>query len=139
MSALGCVRPGIDTADTQNPMPDTGTIDLDACELPDLGEGRSLGPKSCENGICEVVAGPFIMGDANPDRPEQCPPRSVELSEFAIDEREVSNGEWNACVDAGACVEAPAWCESLVPMQEHDELPVVCISWYEASEYCDWV
>ena len=33
MSALlGCVRPGIDTADTQNPMPDTGTIDLDACE-----------------------------------------------------------------------------------------------------------
>ena len=79
------------------------------------------------------------MGDANPDRPEQCPPRSVELSESAIDEREVSNGEWNACVDAGACVEAPAWCESLVPMQEHDELPVVCISWYEASEYCDWV
>ena len=130
---------GLDTADTSGAPVDTGALELEACEQPDLGDGRVFGPKSCTDGICEIVSGTFIMGDANPERPEQCPPRIVELSEFAIDEHEVNNHEWDACVNAGVCVEAPVWCESLVPMQEHDELPVVCISWYEASDYCAWV
>jgi formylglycine-generating enzyme required for sulfatase activity len=136
---VACTRPGLDSADSSAPSDDTAAPDLGDCEIPNPGGGRTLGPKSCTDGVCEVKASEFVMGDANPDRPEQCPARVVELGVFSMDEREISNADWEECVNAGACEEAPSWCESLVPYQEHDQLPVVCISWYEALDYCEWV
>ena len=107
-----------------------------ACAVEVAHSGQPVGEESCAEGICEVPAGAFVMGSG--DAEDRCPERSVELSAFAIGRFEVLRFEWEACVDAGACEEARL-CETEVPNQEEALLPVTCVSWQEAEDYCGWV
>ncbi len=56
------------------------------------------------------------------------PPRAARLRAFALDAREVTAGQWRACVAAGGC--PPMGCEA------PDEAPARCVSWSEARAYC---
>lgn len=121
----------LDSADT------AAAEDVSACEAEDPGSGAVVGEVDCVDGICEVPAGDFVMGSADPVHPDQCPPRRVTLSAFAIDETEVTAAGWAACVGAGAC-ETPPQCPTEAAFDSEDALPVVCVGWQEAADFCAW-
>ncbi|MCA9970744.1 MAG: formylglycine-generating enzyme family protein, partial [Anaerolineales bacterium] len=111
-----------------------------------------------------VPAGPFVRGSTaeevdaavalcrqNPDR-ETCaredfasemPPRTVTLRAFYMDETEVTNDEYRACVAADAC-EPPAEGSgdyrraAYFDEPAFGDYPVVYVSWEDAAAYCEW-
>jgi formylglycine-generating enzyme required for sulfatase activity len=105
-----------------------------------------------------VPAGPFTMGsDADVALAEcqkfqlECqrswfedeePVRRVTLDAFYIDQYEVTNARYAACVEAGACdppAETSSWTqESYYGNPEYDDFPVIYMSWEQARSYCEW-
>ena len=95
-----------------------------------------------------VPAGVFNRGSAD-GKPDEAPVRAIEMSGFAVTRREVTEAEYERCVDAGKC--APAhyddgkcliWAGSgfrRVTVPAHlrgGGLPVVCVTWQQARAYC---
>ncbi len=121
-----------------------------------------------------VPAGPFARGADEEDvrggmevcaatyaSPPDCNPgwfarerprRVITLAAFYIDEVEVTNARYNACVAAGACrapdraacqiydPAAGAWRRGAPPgpYLAAPDHPVVCVTWEEAEGYCRW-
>jgi formylglycine-generating enzyme required for sulfatase activity len=82
-------------------------------------------------------AGALILGSDDGAADER-PVRTVELAAFDLDRREVTQAEWQACRDAGACTavlcqESPYWSPTKYP--EH---PALCMSHDQAQAYCAW-
>jgi len=121
-----------------------------------------------------IAAGPFFRGLSNDfrvmfsntcprlaDNPsvdckedvglrDEIPMSTVELPAYAMDSHEVSNGQWQACVDAGGCA-AIDWssCENRttqgytpflrVPKElRAPDRPAICVTKAEASAFCTW-
>jgi formylglycine-generating enzyme len=87
--------------------------------------------------MVKVPAGPFLRGStAGQGNADERPQRSVQLGAFEIDKREVTVGQYRACVQAGVCTE---------PSREKgcgargDDLPATCVDWKQATSYCGWV
>ncbi len=101
--------------------------------------GQVVGSVDCQDGVCEVPAGSFWVGSED-GQPDECPPREVELSAFAIDAKEVTRTALEACVDAGVCSPVPAYCDNLFLNHPADagQLPAVCVTWQQAADYCEW-
>jgi formylglycine-generating enzyme required for sulfatase activity len=83
-----------------------------------------------------VSADKFLMGaEADEGASEELPQHPVTFtSSFALGKVEVTIGEWNKCVAAGACrsVSFPdGWGE--------DNYPVINVSWHDAEEYVSWL
>ena len=81
----------------------------------------------------EVLPGPF------PDFLEH----TVYLDSYWIDKAPVSNGQYQRCVQAGAC--RPCGQNNIPPQgvnyfteSEYANYPVVNVSWYMARDYCEW-
>jgi formylglycine-generating enzyme required for sulfatase activity len=93
-------------------------------------------------GMVVVPAGPFWRG-CNDAVDHQCagnerPGRCITLSGFELDEMEVTQASYAACVAAGACTR-PSDCEDFRYDPVHDaRLPVACVSWSQAKAYCAW-
>ncbi|HMJ11558.1 MAG TPA: SUMF1/EgtB/PvdO family nonheme iron enzyme [Polyangiaceae bacterium] len=104
---------------------DAGTVPLNCTSSGDRGE------------MVSVPAGEFLMGCNsavdNQCEPREQPGRQVTLNAFQIDKTEVTQDQYTACVDAGACAEpACEWnCEQM-------DLPATCILWADAKKYCEW-
>jgi formylglycine-generating enzyme required for sulfatase activity len=85
-----------------------------------------------------VPAGEFTMGSSDADRDardEEKPAHAVDLDAFWIDKTEVTNAQYQKCVEAGACQEPACW--------ENGDLngadqPVVCVTWDDAQAYAAW-
>lgn len=96
--------------------------------------------------MVEVPAGPFLMGcDLSNPHETYCsynvwhqdePVRSIYLDAFEIDKYEVTNSEYRACMEAGAC--DPPWMTLLVNNPDLDLHPVTFISWWSAQDFCTW-
>jgi len=92
-----------------------------------------------------VPGGDFIMGskaeDANADDDEK-PERTVYLDAFWIDKYEVTNGQYESCVEAGGCTspnESKSYLRSsYYGNSEFDNYPVIQIYWNLAVAYCEW-
>lgn len=94
-----------------------------------------------------VPAGEFTMGSEQ-GFPDEVPVHKVYLDAFYIDLTEVTNKQWQECVDAGACKpprRTDCCLEKSVGARpfyygnpEYDDYPVVFISWYDARDYCAW-
>ena len=85
-----------------------------------------------------VPAGTFAMGSTDGAADER-PVHDVTLGAFWVDWIEVTNAQYQKCVEAGAC--DPPSCTLGTPTygdpgkREH---PVVCVNWRNAVGYCAW-
>ena len=97
-----------------------------------------------------VPAGSFWMGSTTDDRyayQNEMPQREVTLDAFWIDQTEVTNAKYAACVNAGVCDPPTAFGmiklnsmtrDSYYDNPEFDNYPVVYVNWFSAQTYCEW-
>lgn len=74
---------------------------------------------------------------------DELPLHQVRVSEYWIDQYEVSNAQFALCVQAGACQE-PYYRSSATHTEyygnaSYGDFPRVGVSWLEAQDYCQWV
>ncbi|HQY91799.1 formylglycine-generating enzyme family protein [Caldilinea sp.] len=98
--------------------------------------------------MVDVPGGPFFMGcDRTNPAEGPCsedwsynyldePVRVVQVDDFKIDKYEVTNQEYRACVDAGAC-DLPLD-PTLINKSEFDLYPAAFVSWWDATAFCTW-
>jgi formylglycine-generating enzyme required for sulfatase activity len=67
---------------------------------------------------------------------DEHPAHQVRVSDLWIDRTEVTVEQYRRCVAAGLCLEPPY--ASGARRFDRPELPVVMVSWYDASSYCAW-
>lgn len=89
------------------------------------------------NSMIAIPKGTFMMGCMHPDRcsPDEYPAHAVELSDFEIQQNEVSQGDYEACMAAGKCTRPAANFEP----EQQGQLPVRDVSWSQAQAYCAFV
>jgi eukaryotic-like serine/threonine-protein kinase len=88
-----------------------------------------------------VPAGPFVMGFAG-GYPDEGPVHSVTLDAFWIDRTEVTNAEYELCVQGGAC-QPPVkrnsnGIDNYFGNPQYGDYPVVFVDWAAADAYCNW-
>jgi len=85
--------------------------------------------------VVHVPDGEFLMGwDASPysfERPEH----TVYLDAYWIDQTEVTNAQYRACVEAETCAAPNSWNDAST---SGDDQPAF-VSWDDAQAYCEWV
>ncbi len=92
-----------------------------------------------------VPAGVFVMGsreDNSEADNDEYPQHDVVLDGFWIDRTEVTNGQYEQCVAAGAC-DAPDEVGSYTRDTYYGDpqfanYPVVRVNWFDAANYCSW-
>ncbi len=87
-----------------------------------------------------VPGGTFAMG-SNAGGSES-PVHAVTLSPYYIDQYEVTNASWAACVAAGGC-QLPGDTDAFdntpyYGVEAFNGYPVIYVSWYHADAYCRW-
>lgn len=65
--------------------------------------------------------------------------RDLQVEHFAIDAYEVTNKQYRAFLRANPGQPKPPHWDRIIEGSEHDELPVVYVSWEEAVAYAEWV
>jgi formylglycine-generating enzyme required for sulfatase activity len=113
------------------------------------GEGKRGGTRQVEF----LNVQPFTFGDDTPCdagcsddmRPLVYPKMTVQLQPFAMDIHEVTNAQYLACVDDGACSDLGGWnlpnsaIDSYFRNADYDDYPVALASWLQARAYCNWL
>jgi formylglycine-generating enzyme required for sulfatase activity len=89
-------------------------------------------PKIQAQEMVNIPAGAFTMGSETGDADER-PLHKVELARFSIDRFEVTQAQYQRCVEAGYCRRAKQYPDNI-----GSKLPVVGVTWGDASRYCDW-
>jgi len=96
----------------------------------------------CIEGACAWVdwvalpLGSFSMG-SNSGGSEELPVHTVAVPAFEIGRTEVTNHEFQACLDLGGCLDTPyteEGCNWDMPGREAH--PVNCVSWEQAHDFC---
>jgi formylglycine-generating enzyme len=92
--------------------------------------------------MVEIPRGEFQMGAPADTSTLFDPLHPVYLSRFWIDRTEVTNRDWNACADDGACPRKPH--DPNLPSgyetdSTFDEFPAVNVTRKEAQAYCEWL
>lgn len=85
-----------------------------------------------------IPAGQYTLGDVE----SSSLPRTVVVSEYAVDRTEVTNGAYRRCYEQGACPR-PAATSSATHADYFDNptferFPVVNVDWRSATAYCAW-
>jgi formylglycine-generating enzyme required for sulfatase activity len=122
----------------------TATPTMVDTPTPAPGEIRRIAPT---DGMIQIFvpAGEFLMG-SGPGDPQadedEMPQRVVTLGPYWIDETEITNAMYGACVAAGACSPPAAINsnsrDSYYPSPEFSSYPVVFVDWVSARDYCAW-
>lgn len=107
---------------------------------PDLGEpdGESDTSETINppEGMVHIPAGEFLRGS---DRePDEMPMGEIYLSDFWIDQTEVTVEAYDRCVFAGACLE-PGACDFELDNWDNPDRrdhPINCVNWMKAETYC---
>ncbi len=104
--------------------------DLPECPLPEL----DLTP-------VRVSSGRFLMGSDTAAEDER-PAHVLNISSFRIDRTEVTNRQYQRCVEAGAC-RRPALASSHHRKEYYQnppfaDYPVIFVDWFQAQAYCGY-
>jgi len=89
-----------------------------------------------------VPGGAFMMGcdsSSEPDcdlHPDARPDHEVWLDDFMIRITEVSQRDYQSCLEAGACTPPSANFDPVNPV--YDGTPVRNVTWEQAAQYCEW-
>jgi serine/threonine-protein kinase len=134
---MSFVEPGTETSVS---VTSTTTIDPNGT----LGIGSTMLGKDGMT-LLYVPAGEFKMGstDADPLALDgEKPQHTVYLDAFWIDQTEVTNKQYAACVSAGAC-KLPSDTKSYTRSSyygnsQFDDYPVIYVDWDQATVYCAW-
>jgi serine/threonine-protein kinase len=91
-----------------------------------------------------VPEGDFIMGSPEDSGDaDEHPLHPVNLAAYWIDLTEVTNAMYAKCVLTGACRspsnDSSYWRASYYGDPKYTDYPVIYVSWYAASAYCQWV
>lgn len=90
-------------------------------------------------GSTKEQAAQFIKAGLDKDRAEREQPRhTVELSEYSIGKYPVTNREYQAFVRDAKYKPPQGWEGDQFPAEKGGH-PVVYVSWYDASAYCQWL
>lgn len=114
----------------------------------DCGAGFVCQDKICKqkpddgDGMLDIPAGSFMMG-CNEDLDSACdadelPYHEVSLSAYKIDERETTQEQYQACIDAGGCFVPGTDDNCEWDPSNRGDYPVVCVTWEQADAYCRW-
>jgi len=93
-----------------------------------------------------IPAGNSYIGARNDYRiaePDERPQTRISLDAFWINETEVTNAEYENCVDAEAC-STPVYTGSATRtayygLVTYGDYPVLGVTWYQARDYCAWI
>ncbi len=125
---------------TETPMPAATATAILPQSTPTVGLGSvAVSPKDGMPSVY-VPEGAFTMGNfGGTDNPEH----TVQLKAYLIDQSEVTNALYLACLQAGACTPPLNNRSATRPSYYGDaafaNYPVVNVSWYQARDYCKWV
>jgi formylglycine-generating enzyme len=78
-----------------------------------------------------VLGGTFELGDPN-GRPDEREPGEAYVDTFYMDRYEVTNAEFERCIEAGRCERPMPFRRFMTANQ-----PMVAVSWYSAVAYCE--
>ena len=78
----------------------------------------------------------YTIGLAGPDQ-DHMPPQQIELTEFWIDQYEVTNAQYADFLAATDRQSPPNWPGEKIPAGQ-EEHPVKGVSWESAAAYCEW-
>jgi formylglycine-generating enzyme required for sulfatase activity len=117
----------------------TPTLTKTLIPTPTLGPGSTMIGEKGET-LVYVPAGEFTMG-SDAGASDEKPVHTVYLDAFWIDQTEVTNKQYQACVDAGTC-EPPSSTSSYTHPNyygnpEFDNYPVIYVNWDKANRYCE--
>jgi sulfatase modifying factor 1 len=113
----------------------TSFVNTAACDHGCMDERR------CPGAMIQIPGGNFVMGsDDTEGESDERPERTVTLEPFHMDMFEVTNAEYQECVQAGACTE-PRYAysdtrASYYGNPNYSHYPVLYVSWFQAKEYC---
>ncbi|MFI5363571.1 MAG: SUMF1/EgtB/PvdO family nonheme iron enzyme [Elusimicrobiota bacterium] len=110
----------------------------DGYERPGAAPGRTVKPGRTAAGKAgirwaRIPGGEFIMG-ADDLGPAARPRHEVRIKPFQMTRTLVTNKQYKACVDAGACTKA----DSYGYWFEGDSQPVVGVDWNQAKTFAKW-
>src|SRR5688572_12199927 len=92
--------------------------------------------------MISIPAGSFVMGDNTIGEPDEAPAHVVSLNAYTIDQFEVSNEQYAACVEAGECSPPSSsgseFRASYFDDAEFRNYPVIFVTWRDASTFCEW-
>jgi serine/threonine-protein kinase len=115
-----------------------------ATELPTLSIGSTTIGKDGAT-LVYVPSGSFMMGSADTDSlayPGEKPQHPVTLDAFWIDQTEVTNKQYAACISDGGCTPLSATSSSTRTTYygtvQFDGFPVIYVDWNQANAYCLW-
>ncbi|MCZ8156188.1 MAG: SUMF1/EgtB/PvdO family nonheme iron enzyme [Leptospira sp.] len=100
-------------------------------------KGKSIDGMSC------IPSGTMIRG-SNKFEPNERPEHSVFVGEFWMDQFEVTNLDFQLCLEAGYCKDClkNQTCDFIGArygkIYQRPKQPVLGVSWYTATEYCHW-
>jgi formylglycine-generating enzyme required for sulfatase activity len=114
------------------PSPEPAPVQEAALPAARISAGLIKDCKYCPE-MVKIPAGSFVMGSDSGDWTEKPALRVTIAKPFALGKYELTAGEWQACVDAGAC-------QPLTHMQDATaNSPVYNVSWNEVQGYLKWL
>ncbi len=112
------------------------TREADGMPMVYVPAGRfTMGSDDAAIELAAVMCGQFSDGCTRDTFADEQPTHTVTLDAFWIDRTEVSNAQYRRCVEAGACTATS--CPDNADLNG-DAQPAVCVSWSQASAYCEW-
>lgn len=147
-TATATPEPTLEPTATTEASPPTETIEPTS-ESAQGGETRVSEADGMEQVF--VPAGDFIMGTNDPNAKQtveggraypEIPEHTVYLDGYWFDKYEISTSQYALCVEAGVC-DPPYRPDSETRPNyygnpEYADYPVIWVSWYMATEYCEW-